>query len=395
MQEKQYLGGWRGWMTAFVISLASSAQAHDPGLSTAALKLFPDRLEAEVTFARADIEALVPLDQDGNGKVSQQEWDSAQPQLENLSREALNVLMNGDSVIITGPDFQLDENNNFRISGVFPSRGAKALKIESPLIAQLARGHRQFMTLLDGQGASLAEELLSADHNVVELSLPDQVADANGGQPPSPEEITERQEFSGGHTPPTPIETARTGTFTQFFFMGVEHILTGYDHLLFLFGLLIAMSQFRATVWVITCFTLAHSATLALAAFDLVRIPSHIVEPLIATTIIYVGVENLLRSGGPTGRWKLTLIFGTIHGLGFATELKEKLAGMIGAKIAVPLVSFNLGVELGQMAVATLVLPLIWWLRAEPALMRRSLPVCSTLVVLAGAWWLFERTLQA
>ena len=175
--------------------------------------------------------------------------------------------------------------------------------------------------------------------------------------------------------------------------MGVEHILTGYDHLLFLFGLLIAMSQFRATVWVITCFTLAHSATLALAAFDVVRVSGGFVEPLIAATIIYVGAENLLRSDGPTGRWRLTLIFGLVHGLGFATDLKEKLAGMVGAKIAVPLVSFNLGVELGQMAVAALVLPLIWWLRTEPAFVRRSVPVCSALVVLAGTWWLLERTL--
>ena len=423
MQEKRYLRGWRGWMTALVISLASSAQAHDPGLSTAALKVFPDRLETEVTFARGDIEALVPLDQDRDGKVSSEEWDGAKPQLETLSREALKVLMNGAAVTIAESDFQLDErNNNFRLSGVFSSHGAKALKIESPLIARLPRGHRQFMTLLDAENMSLAEELLSTDQNVVEVSLADRLVESTDGHRPPlqiAEETSERQESSlskrlvespDGHRPPLQIaeESAgrvestdghrpslQIGTFTQFFFLGVEHILTGYDHLLFLFGLLIAMSQFRATVWVITCFTLAHSATLALAAFDLVRIPSRVVEPLIAATIIYVGVENLLRPGGPTGRWKLTLIFGTIHGLGFATELKEKLVGMVGAKIAVPLVSFNLGVELGQMAVAALVLPLIWWVRAEPALMRRSLWVCSTLVVLAGAWWLLERTLQA
>ena len=114
---------------------------------------------------------------------------------------------------------------------------------------------------------------------------------------------------------------------------------------------------------------------------------------MIAATIIYVGAENLLRLDNPTGRWRLTLIFGLVHGLGFATDLKEKVAGMIGAKIAVPLVSFNLGVELGQMAVAALVLPLIWWLRTEPAFVRRSVPVCSALVVLAGTWWLLQRTL--
>ena len=175
--------------------------------------------------------------------------------------------------------------------------------------------------------------------------------------------------------------------------MGVEHILTGYDHLIFLFGLLIAMSQFRATLWVITCFTLAHSVTLALAAFDLVRVPEHIVEPLIAATIIYVGVENLLRLDNATGRWRLALIFGLVHGLGFATNLKEKVAGMNGEKIIVPLLSFNLGVELGQIAVAALILPVIWWLRSQPVLARGLVPACSTLVVVAGAWWLVERTL--
>ncbi len=367
MRGKGYSRGWRGWMTAFVISLATCVQAHDPGLSTVTLKLFSDRLEADAIFARADIETLVPLDTDHDGQVSPQEWERARPQLETLSRQALSVLINGNAVPLTKSGFHLDQNNNFEISGIFPAHDAKALTIESALINQLARGHRQFLNLLDERGEPLVEELLSANHNVLELNLPNRLADG--------------------------VEPAKTTTFPQFFFMGVEHILTGYDHLLFLFGLLIAMAQFRATVWVITCFTLAHSTTLALAAFDVVRIPGRIVEPLIAATIIYVGVENLLRSGGPTGRWRLTLIFGVVHGLGFATELKEKLAGMIGAKIAVPLVSFNLGVEAGQMAVAALVLPIIWWLRAEPAFKRRSMPVCSALVVLAGAWWLLERTL--
>ena len=104
-------------------------------------------------------------------------------------------------------------------------------------------------------------------------------------------------------------------------------------------------------------------------------------------------MENLLRPGGPTQRWRLTLIFGLAHGLGFATDLKEKLAGITGAQIAVPLVSFNLGVELGQMTIAALVLPLIWWLGNKPVFVRRLIPACSALVVLVGAWWLLQRTL--
>jgi len=346
--------------------MASSARGHDPGLSTAALKIFPNYLEAEATFARADIERLVPLDTDRDGRVNLEELERARPNLEALARHVFDV-PGDDAITNTEPAFRLDENNNVHLAGIFRTLGPK-LTVESPLLKTLPRGHRQFVSLLDDQGATLAEALLSAEQNVIELDLSQRLA--------------------------ADSQPANTGTFVDFFRMGVEHILTGYDHLIFLFGLLIAMSQFRATLLTITCFTLAHSASLALAAFDLVRVPAHIVEPLIAATIIYVGAENLLRLHNPTGRWRLTLVFGLVHGLGFATDLKEKVAGMVGEKIVLPLVSFNLGVELGQMAVAALVLPLIWWLRSQPVLARGLVPSCSTLVVLAGAWWLAERTLM-
>lgn len=356
-----------GWLAALFISVAGFAQAHDPGLSTASVKIFPDRLDAEVIFARADIEALAPPDANHDGKVGSEQWERARPGLEPLVREALVARVNGAAISITEPRFQLDENNNFHIAGIFRVHGAKALTVESPLITRLPRGHRQFISLLDGHGIILAEALLSADQNVIDVDVSERIAERS--------------------------LPAKIFPFRDFFVMGVEHILTGHDHLLFLFGLLIAMSQFRATVWVITCFTLAHSTTLALAAFDVVRVSGRVVEPLVAATIVYVGVENLLRSEGPPGRWRLTLIFGLVHGLGFATDLREKLAGAVGAEITVPLLSFNLGVELGQMAVAALVLPLIWWLRSEPAFVRRSVPVCSSLVVMGGAWWLLQRTL--
>ena len=358
-----------GWLAALLIGSASLAFAHDPGLSTAALKIFPDRLEAELTFARADIEAIVPLDANRDGLVDAGELESARPQLEAVAQAALSVLADGTAVPVSQSGFRLDEVNNFHVVGSFPTEGAKVISAESLLLPQLPRGHRQFISVFSADGGALTEALLSAQQNVLRVEMPGRLAEAS---------------------PPV-----STSTFPEFFVMGVEHILTGFDHLLFLFGLLIAISQLRAALWVITCFTLAHSATLALAAFDLVRIPGRIVEPLIALTIIYVGAENLLSAGTPAGRWRLALIFGLVHGLGFATELKEKLTGVIGAKIAMPLLSFNLGVELGQIAVAALVLPLILWMRSEPILIRRSVPVFSTLVVLAGAWWLVQTTLFA
>jgi HupE / UreJ protein len=331
-------------MAAVLIGIASSARGHDPGLSTAALKIFPAYLEGEATFARADIERLVHLDADRDGTVSSDELERARPDLEALTRNFFNVA-GVNAITNIEPAFRLDESDNFHMSGIFRAQGLK-LVVESPLIRQLPRGHRQFVRVLDDQGATIAEALLTAEHDTIELDR-----------------------------------------------RPAEQVQTGYDHLIFLFGLLIVSSQFRATLAMITCFTLAHSTTLALAAFDVVRIPPPLVEWLIAATIIYVGAENLLRRGNGTGRWKLTLIFGLVHGLGFATDLREKVAGLMGEKIVLPLVSFNLGVELGQMAVTALVLPLIWWVRTEPVLVGRLMPSCSALVVLAGAWWLVQRTL--
>jgi hydrogenase/urease accessory protein HupE len=182
-------------------------------------------------------------------------------------------------------------------------------------------------------------------------------------------------------------------SFADFLLMGVKHIWTGYDHLLFLFGLLIVTRNFGSAVKIITCFTIAHSITLAVATLSLVQISSRVVEPLIAASIVYVGIENLLRGDDPKGRWLLTFAFGLIHGFGFASVLRELGVGANGSGIAVPLVSFNLGVELGQVVVAGLALPVIWKLRARPLFVRRWVPVCSVLVALLGGYWFVQRVL--
>ena len=121
-----------GWLATLLISVASLALAHDPGLSTAAVKIFPDYMEAQATFARADIEALVALDVNHDGKVSAQEWQQARPILEPLLRETLIVRGNDDPTGMTEIGFQLDENDNFHVAGVLRAKGAK-LTVESSL----------------------------------------------------------------------------------------------------------------------------------------------------------------------------------------------------------------------------------------------------------------------
>lgn len=137
----------------------------------------------------------------------------------------------------------------------------------------------------------------------------------------------------------------------SFLWLGIAHILTGYDHILFLIGLLMLGGRLPYLIKIVTAFTVAHSATLSLAVLDVVSLPARWVESAIALTIVYVAMENLWRKS-LKGRWQLTFGFGLIHGLGFANILRE--LDISRSHLALSLASFNLGVEIGQIAVVTL-----------------------------------------
>jgi hydrogenase/urease accessory protein HupE len=153
---------------------------------------------------------------------------------------------------------------------------------------------------------------------------------------------------------------------------------------------------FKSIVAIITCFTLAHSTTLALATLDVVNLPGRFTEPAIAATIVFVGLENLFRRGAePPGRWALTFAFGLIHGFGFASVLRELGVGEGGTGIAMPLFTFNAGVEIGQIAIAAVVLPVVWRLRKNEKFVTRGVPALSAAVAAAGLYWFLERTVLA
>jgi len=185
------------------------------------------------------------------------------------------------------------------------------------------------------------------------------------------------------------FEAARS--FANFLSLGVKHILTGYDHLLFLFGLLLVAGGFFSSLGIITSFTIAHSITLAVATLQIVQIPSRIVEPLIAASIVFVGIENLLRGDISKARRMVPFGFGLIHGFGFASALRAAGIGSGTGGIVLPLFSFNLGVELGQIMVAALALPIIWKLRETPMFIARWAPACSAAVALLGSFWFVQR----
>jgi hydrogenase/urease accessory protein HupE len=188
----------------------------------------------------------------------------------------------------------------------------------------------------------------------------------------------------------TTIELGRdtAGRGAGFFRLGVEHILTGYDHLLFLVALLLRGGRLVSLLKIITAFTVAHTITLALAVLGIVTIPDRIVEPAIAASIVWIALENLLRHDAPSQRWLVSFLFGLVHGFGFASAI-EPLA-LPPTRLAMALLGFNLGVEAGQAFVVALLLPLLLWMRGrswEP----RTVQAASAGVAAFGAAWLVER----
>jgi hydrogenase/urease accessory protein HupE len=357
----------RGAILAVLSSLVplQDAAAHDPGLSSLTIRPRTSDLEATLTLAVKDAAQLAELDENHDGTVTQAEFARAGRQLEGAIASQLIIAADGEVAKDKSIHSSLDENNNVEVRLDFDAFVFSSLEIQSKLIASLPLGHRQYLKVQNSAGKTIFERLLSGSADRATVQMP-QTNWRNSA-----------------------VESIHR--FANFLSLGVRHILTGYDHLLFLFGLLLVARGFFAALSIITSFTIAHSITLAVATLHVVQIPSRIVEPLIAASIVFVGVENLLRGKIPKSRRPVTFGFGLIHGFGFASALREAGIASSAGGIALPLFSFNLGVELGQVMVAAVALPIIWKLRENPMFVARWAPACSAVVVLLGSFWLVER----
>ena len=318
-----------------------------------------------MTVAVKDAAQLADLDNDHDGIVTQAEFARGRLQLEAIVAAQLVVAPDGKSANLESICSRLDESKNVDFYLTFRATDFSTLEIQSKLTGSLPPGHRQYLVVQDSSGRTVTERLLSAAMDFAMAPI-----------------TAENARFASRET---------VGSSAEFLALGVKHILTGYDHLLFLLGLLVVTRSFVSSLKIISCFTAAHSITLAVATLSLVEIPSRFVEPLIAASIVYVGVENLLRGDNPKGRHLLTFSFGLIHGFGFASVLREMGVGSHAGGVAVPLFSFNLGVELGQLMIAAAALPIIWKLSASSVFIVRWAPAVSTLVVLLGGIWFIER----
>jgi hypothetical protein len=182
-------------------------------------------------------------------------------------------------------------------------------------------------------------------------------------------------------------ERSFAASAAQFLELGIQHIFVGYDHLAFLIALVLPRQRWLELVKIVTSFTLAHSLTLALATFDVVRLPATLVEAGIALSVAWVALENLW-SRTFERRWVVTFLFGLVHGFGFANVLKE--LDLARSALAASLIFFNVGVEVGQVAIVSLLLPLLWLLARTPAY-AASVKLGSLAIFAAGVYWFFER----
>jgi hydrogenase/urease accessory protein HupE len=190
------------------------------------------------------------------------------------------------------------------------------------------------------------------------------------------------------------VEGGFWSTLGRYTFLGFWHILEGIDHVLFVIALLLAGPRWKQLLAIVTAFTIGHSVTLALSAMRWFTLPAKPIEAIIALSILYIAIENFLlhqKQEEPKHRYLVTLLFGLIHGFGFSYVLRDQI-GLPQNALVPALASFNVGVELGQLAILALVVPLWSWVRKQ-SMYEKAFLVANSAIGAMALVWLIERTL--
>jgi hypothetical protein len=316
--------------------MVPSAWAHTPGLST----LRVEGSHLSLVAARPEVSAQVPLD----------DLSAAAPVWFERTLGRASIVRGGVPCAISEPALSLEEGDGVLLGArlVCPSAGDWTLT--APFLDGLPPGHRLF---LEASGAPIA---------VLDATAPD-----------------------AAWTDATPNPGAVALRFTG---LGVEHIGSGTDHLAFLLGLLLVGRSLGQILLIATGFTVAHSITLTAAALGALTLSPSVVEPLIALSIAFVGFENLVDPP-VRRRLALTFVLGLVHGFGFAGVLMD--LGLPREHLALALLCFNGGVELGQAVVVALALPVLLRLRRVDGWTTTGVRVASLAVAAAGLYWTAER----
>jgi len=365
----------RGALRAFLLllTLPIAALAHNPDTSYARCLVADDRVELRLTFDITTLLKITDADADHDQRLTRAELQAAAPALQRFLRESVILEIDGRRTDL-----------GQALDPVWPKEAGEAIAapdwhspaslIAFPFRKAVSAPPREValtFTLFTPLGArhtvlGVFEHRSQTQEVTFTEAEPDYLFDASYDTAPKQEKIP--------------------AALRRFFKLGVEHIFLGYDHICFLLALIV-VSRFGELVKIVTSFTLAHSITLILAALKIVTLPPRLIECGIALTILYVAVENLWRKN-ITHRWLLTFFFGLIHGFGFANVLSE--LGLPRDATIRCLLSFNVGVEAGQLTIVAALFPLLRLLARWRYAAQVKIAI-SAAVGIFGLGWFIER----
>lgn len=366
----------QGLMLTLLWAIMPTAQAHKPSDSYLSINASDAQLHGQWDIALRDLEHAIGIDGNGDGELT---WSEIQSKHADIAAYALSrlSLSAGGSPCRTSPTAHLIDHHSdgayavLRFSAVC-AQAIDTLDIEYKLLFDLDPQHRGLLKFEHGTEGTSA--IFSPERSRMRIS-----ADGLG----------------------------RTAQFIDYFKHGVWHIWIGFDHILFLVSLLLpAVLVFHQRQWrsadnlkpavidvlkVVTAFTLAHSVTLSLAALELVVLPSRWVESAIAASVVIAAMNNLVPFFQGQ-RWIAAFIFGLVHGFGFASVLGD--LGLPQSALLVSLVGFNVGVEIGQLAIVAAFLPVAYALRRTWLYRRAVFVGGSAAIALLASVWLVERAFE-
>jgi hydrogenase/urease accessory protein HupE len=354
--------------------LPAAARAHNPDTSYVRCVATDEAVELRLTYDVFTLLKITNLDADQDGRITRTELRAGTPAIQRFLREHVLVEIDGQSAELgEGLDAVWPNSNVESIPApewhaaesliAFPFRhrvssSPHEIALTFTIFPQLGARHT-VLGVFERQGKTQEVTFTEGE--------PDYLFDASYSATAAPRE-----------TIPAAV--------SRFFLLGVKHIFLGHDHICFLLALIV-VSRFGEMVKIITSFTIAHSITLILAALKVVALPQRFIECGVAATIVYVALENLWRKN-ITHRWVLTFFFGLIHGFSFANVL---------ARLELPreaaircLLSFNVGVEIGQLAIVFAALPLIL-LMSKQSYGPKVTAAISVAVAIFGLGWFIER----
>jgi HupE/UreJ protein len=362
----------RTWVL-LLLAVAGAAHAHKPSDSYLALRIEDARVAGQWDIALRDLDFAIGLDANGDGDITWGEVRAHHAEIAAYALARLKLRSGGAECPLAPGEHLVDDHSDgayevLRFSAACPSKIGK-LEISYSLFADLDPQHRGLLRI--EQGAATRTAIFGPDR------------------------------------PTQTIDVARISAFTQFVDYGREgvwHIWIGFDHILFLLSLLLPAVLTREPLgWrpvhafkpafmdvfkIVTSFTVAHSITLTLATLGVVSIPTRVAESAIAASVVLAALNNIfpLVQGR---RWVVAFAFGLIHGFGFASVLKD--LGLPQGALLLALVGFNLGVEVGQLAIVSVFLPLAYALRRQWVYRGLVFVAGSWVIVAVAATWLVER----